>query len=142
MLKAAVDYYDVGVAEMFSVDDDLEATKIKLIEVMNHADFVLLSGGISAGEYDFVAQALNEIGVVGVFHKVRQKPGKPLYFGIGKNNRYVFALPGNPSAAMTSFLIYVLPALKKFAGAGFKGLQKISGKIETAIKKMTTAHIF
>jgi molybdopterin molybdotransferase len=135
MLQAAIDYYRVGEAEIFSVHDDLLATKTKLIEVMNHADFVLLSGGISAGEYDFVAQALNEIGVEGVFHKVRQKPGKPLYFGVGKNNRYVFALPGNPSAAMTSFLIYVLPALKKFAGAGFNGLQKISGKIQTTYKK-------
>jgi molybdopterin molybdotransferase len=135
MLQAAIDYYQVGDAEIFSVHDDLEATKIKLTQVMNHADFVLLSGGISAGEYDFVAQALNEIGVEGVFHKVRQKPGKPLYFGVDRNSHYVFALPGNPSAAMTSFLIYVLPALKKFAGAGFNGLQKISGKIQTAYKK-------
>lgn len=135
MLQAAIDYYRVGESEIFSVHDDLLATKNKLIEVMNHADFVLLSGGISAGEYDFVAQALTEIGVEGVFHKVRQKPGKPLYFGVGKNNRYVFGLPGNPSAAMTSFLIYVLPALKKFAGAGFNGLQKISGKIQTNYKK-------
>ncbi|MCC7455282.1 MAG: molybdopterin molybdotransferase MoeA [Crocinitomix sp.] len=135
MLQAAIDYYRVGESEIFSVHDDLEATKSKLLEVMNRADFVLLSGGISAGEYDFVAQALNEIGVEGVFHKVRQKPGKPLYFGVEKNNRYVFALPGNPSAAMTSFLIYVLPALKKFAGGGFNGLQKIRGKIQTAYKK-------
>lgn len=135
MLQAAIEYYRVGDAEIFSVHDDLEATKSKLIKVMNHADFVLLSGGISAGEYDFVAQALQQIGVEGVFHKVRQKPGKPLYFGVGKNNCYVFALPGNPSAAMTSFLIYVMPALKKFAGAGFNGLQKISGKIHIPYKK-------
>jgi len=135
MLQAAIEYYRAGDSEIFSVRDDLFETKKIIREASEWADFILLSGGISAGEYDFVAQALTEIGVEGVFHKVRQKPGKPLYFGVGKSNRYVFALPGNPSAAMTSFLIYVLPALRKFAGAGFNGLQKISGNIQSEYTK-------
>lgn len=97
------------------VADDFEATKRSIGEALETSDVLLLSGGISVGDYDFVKQASEENGVVEMFYKVFQKPGKPLYFG-RKANQFVFALPGNPASSLTCFYIYVLPMLQKLSG--------------------------
>jgi molybdopterin molybdotransferase len=73
-----------------------------------------LTGGISVGDYDFVLQAATECGVTKLFHKIKQRPGKPLYFG-KKENKLVFGLPGNPSSVLTCFYQYVIPALEKLS---------------------------
>jgi len=78
-------------------------------------DVLLITGGISVGDYDLVAPALEKLGVKTVFHKVAQKPGKPFFFG-AKGKKLVFALPGNPAAVLTCFLQYVKPALQKMMG--------------------------
>lgn len=98
-----------------SVKDDYEATVKELSARIEKSDVMIISGGISVGDYDFVGKALREIGVEEVFYKVRQKPGKPLFFG-KKENKFVFALPGNPAAALTCLYIYVIPLLKKISG--------------------------
>ena len=72
---------------------------------------VCLSGGISVGDYDFVLQASKNCGVRKLFHKIKQRPGKPLFFG-KKGNKLVFGLPGNPSSVLTCFYEYVLAALE------------------------------
>lgn len=99
----------------YTVKDDFESTKNILQTAIEMHDVILVSGGISVGDYDFVAQALQELEVKTLFHKVNQKPGKPLYLG-GKNNKLIFALPGNPAACLTCFYVYVLPTLKKISG--------------------------
>ncbi|WP_338360096.1 molybdopterin-binding protein, partial [Yeosuana marina] len=71
-----------------------------------------ITGGISVGDYDFVGKALKELDIEEIFYKVNQKPGKPLFFG--KNDHtLLFALPGNPAAALSCFYIYVYTALQK-----------------------------
>jgi len=142
MLKSAVEFYQLGFVQIDRSEDSLEATKKAITKALETADFILLSGGISVGKYDFVERALTECGVKGVFHKVKQKPGKPLYFGKSDTNKFIFALPGNPSAAMTSFLIYVFPALKKAAGFPFKGLKKIQLQLsKDYVKSDERAHL-
>ena len=69
-----------------------------------------MCGGISVGDYDFVLQAATNCGVQQLFHKVKQRPGKPLYFG-KKDDKVVFGLPGNPSSVLTCFYEYVAEAL-------------------------------
>ncbi len=96
-----------------------------LREALKIADILILSGGISVGDYDFVKQALEENGVEEQFYKVFQKPGKPLYFG-RKGKKFVFALPGNPASSLSCFYIYVLPFLYKFSGSEKPGLEKYS----------------
>jgi molybdopterin molybdotransferase len=86
-------------------------------------DILLVSGGVSAGRYDLVPAALAEVGVEAVFHKVRVKPGKPLWFGAGpargdRPGALVFGLPGNPVSGLVSFLLFVRPALDALAGFG------------------------
>jgi molybdopterin molybdotransferase len=80
-------------------------------------DVVVLSGGVSMGRFDFVPSALRQLGVVEVFHKVAQRPGKPLWFGIGPAGQTVFGLPGNPVSSLVCLLRYVVPALSTMLGA-------------------------
>ncbi len=79
-------------------------------------EVVVLSGGVSMGKFDLVPGVLEELGVEGVFHKVRQRPGKPLWFGIGGAGQAVYGLPGNPVSALVSFQRYVMPQLEHSAG--------------------------
>lgn len=116
MLQSALmdGYYDS--VTLYEVNDDFENTKNKLHEALTNNDVVLVSGGISVGDYDFVARALKELGVETLFYKVNQKPGKPLFAG-KLNDKMVFALPGNPAACLTCFYVYVLPTLAILSGA-------------------------
>lgn len=83
------------------------------------ADVLLLSGGVSAGVLDLVPSELQRAGVEQVFHKVRVKPGKPLWFGVlrqGDRSKLVFGLPGNPVSSMVCFELFVRPALRRLMG--------------------------
>ncbi len=75
-------------------------------------DILLISGGVSVGDYDLVPEVLKGLGVKQVFHKVKIKPGKPLFFGV-KNKTIVFGVPGNPLAGFLAYLVFVRPALRK-----------------------------
>jgi molybdopterin molybdotransferase len=90
--------------------DDIEVVRTVLDTALMNSEVVLLTGGVSVGDYDFVTRAAELCGITTRFHKVKQRPGKPLYFGT-KGPKLVFGLPGNPSSALTCFYIYVLPAL-------------------------------
>jgi molybdopterin molybdotransferase len=82
-------------------------------------DVLLISGGVSAGVLDLVPGVLKDLGVAEVFHKVRVKPGKPLWFGVREDDKrkvLVFGLPGNPVSTLVSFRLFVLPALQALAG--------------------------
>jgi molybdopterin molybdotransferase len=79
-------------------------------------DVLVLTGGVSMGRYDHVPTVLRQLGVEEVFHKVAQRPGKPLWFGIGPAGQTVFGLPGNPVSSLVCLLRYVLPALGALQG--------------------------
>lgn len=117
-------YYDVAVHK---VEDDYEATVSKLKTVISENDLIIITGGISVGDYDFVGKALTELQVEEVFYKVKQKPGKPLFFG-KKENTTVFALPGNPAAALTCFYVYVFIALQKMMDLDAVELPRVQAK--------------
>ncbi|MEO6730549.1 MAG: gephyrin-like molybdotransferase Glp [Ferruginibacter sp.] len=110
MLKAALRQFHFNNVEVFYADDNLGRLTSTLGDVLNKSDVVLLCGGISVGDYDFVLQAASDCGIEKLFHKVKQRPGKPLYFG-KKENKIVFGLPGNPSSVLTCFYEYVSEAL-------------------------------
>jgi molybdopterin molybdotransferase len=115
MLQSALidAYYDA--VTLYEVNDDFENTKNILQEALTNNDMVLVSGGISVGDYDFVARALEELQVQTLFHKINQKPGKPLFAG-KLDDKMIFALPGNPAACLTCFYVYVLPTLAIMSG--------------------------
>lgn len=107
----------LGVQDILSyqAEDEPEATQKIIEEALTKADLVLLTGGISVGDYDFVKNGLENAGVKELFYKIRQKPGKPLYAG-KKGRKMVFALPGNPSSVITCFNQYVRPSLLQWLG--------------------------
>ncbi len=79
---------------------------------------LLISGGVSMGDYDLVPDILKNLGVRKIFHNVRMKPGKPLFFGI-KNRTLVFGIPGNPVSNFLAYLVFVRPAIRKMTGHDF-----------------------
>ncbi|WP_029603760.1 molybdopterin molybdotransferase MoeA [Kozakia baliensis] len=98
------------------VQDDLAATTALLEKQLARHDVLVLSGGVSMGEYDYVPRALAALGVDRIFHKIAQRPGKPMWFGVGPQGQRVFALPGNPVSALVCGVRYVVPALLEAQG--------------------------
>ena len=117
-------FYDVTIHK---VEDDYHQTLSKLNEVINANDLVIITGGISVGDYDFVGKVLKELQVKELFYKVKQKPGKPLFFG-KKHHTSIFALPGNPAAALTCFYVYVYIALQNMMNKKVNELPRVKAK--------------
>ena len=110
-LMAAVKPYTEILQAATYIDDSLEMIQRVLSANIASYDLVLITGGVSVGDYDFVRRAADNVGVHCKFHRVKQKPGKPLYFGM-KDNKIVFGLPGNPASVVSCFYEYVLPAIR------------------------------
>lgn len=79
-------------------------------------DAVILSGGVSMGQFDFVPDVLEALGCEPVFHRINQKPGRPMWFGMSRDGKPIFALPGNPVSTLLCATRYVLPAFRQAAG--------------------------
>ena len=124
-IEAALKSKGFSSSASIQMEDDFELIKTGISEALENTEVLILSGGISVGDYDFVKQALEDNGVEELFYKVKQKPGKPLYFG-RKGNQFVFALPGNPASSLSCFYIYVLPLLQKLSGLPGKGLLELN----------------
>ena len=124
VLKAALSYQGVKEVNILYSKDTLEETQLVLEKALSRSDLVLISGGISVGDYDFVGQALLNLGVQEIFYKVLQKPGKPLFFG-KKNTSYVFALPGNPASTLTCYFVYVTLLIDILKNSNHLGLLRL-----------------
>ena len=99
------------------------------------ADILLLSGGVSAGDFDFVPEVLQALQVDQVFHGVRLKPGKPLWFGVRRRDpapQLVFGLPGNPLSAAVCFELFVRLAIRKLAGDPKPRSRVITARLATS----------
>jgi len=140
-LTAALTNFGFDCKQSNHIKDNFKAIKDGIADYLDRSDVLLLSGGISVGDYDFVKQALEENGVTELFYKVFQKPGKPLFFG-RKKNTFVFALPGNPASSLTCFYIHVLPLLQKLSGANQTGLQRVLIPIAHDFKNNSDRPVF
>jgi molybdopterin molybdotransferase len=108
-----------GAPRRLGVAPDDKAALRRMIEKGLEADLLLLSGGISAGKYDFVEEVLKELGAEFYFHGVAIRPGKPLAFGYVRGKVF-FGLPGNPVSTYVTFELFVRPALGMLQGAEFE----------------------
>ena len=97
------------------IADRKRTLKAALSKSVQQSDIVILTGGVSVGDYDHVKELFSELGVKSIFWKVRQKPGKPVFFG-KKGRVLVFGLPGNPASAHACFYQYVYPAIRRLMG--------------------------
>lgn len=114
-LRAALHRAGITEVTVSQVGDDPEKLIEAVDSALQHSEMVLLTGGVSVGDFDFTARAFEACGVTTLFHAVRQKPGKPLLFGI-KGRQPVFGLPGNPASVLTCFYVYVQVALDRLMG--------------------------
>jgi len=103
-------------AGMLHIPDNPEVTKKLLAECLQNYDVILLSGGISMGKFDYIPKALEDLQVKQLLHKVKQRPGKPFWFGKHENGVIVFAFPGNPVSTFMCMHRYFLPWLQSSLG--------------------------
>jgi molybdopterin molybdotransferase len=107
---------DAGaVVRRLGIVGDTKAATERAIEAALDADIVVSSGGVSVGAYDFVKDALEDLGAETIFWRVAMKPGKPLLFSLLRG-KPCFGLPGNPVSCMVSFHLFIAPAIRKAAG--------------------------
>ena len=99
-------------SEAFHIIDNYNMICNKLEQILEEYDVLILSGGVSKGKKDFIPEALESVGVKKAFHKVKQRPGKPFWFGTRNNLNVVFALPGNPVSSFMCLYRYVVPWLQ------------------------------
>jgi molybdopterin molybdotransferase len=139
-LRAALEQMKLDHIFVTRVHDHLPDLKNILEISLENADLVLITGGISVGDYDFAAKALGECGVEKIFHSVKQKPGKPLYFGT-RGSVLVFGLPGNPSSVLTCFYEYVLESIEGMMGMKEHYIKKMHLPLtKTFVKKPGLTH--
>lgn len=128
-LQAALAEINQQFSYIKHAEDTEDATFHAIKEALDHNDIVLITGGISVGDYDYVKPALEKLDVKELFYKIRQKPGKPLFFG-KQNEKFVFALPGNPASVFSCYHQYVKPFLR-----GCFGRQNFEEEVDFAISE-------
>ena len=115
-LDAILRQIDLCETQIFHFPDNKKALERGLKKVLKQFDILVLSGGVSMGEFDYIPQVLEGLKVKVLFHKVTQRPGKPFWFGKNNKEKVVFALPGNPVSTQVGAYRYVVPYLKRAAG--------------------------
>lgn len=131
-LKALFQKYNISDVDCLHILDDKEVLKTKLADLLNK-DLLILSGGVSKGDADYVPEVLQSLGVKELFHRVRIKPGAPLWFGKMPNGGVVFGLPGNPVAVQVAFKVFIEPFLRSCFS--MEQLSKVFMPIATKKKK-------
>ncbi len=101
------------------VADDVAQIKAKIEALLSETQVVLISGGVSMGDYDFVPAILRDMGVSMHFSKVAIQPGKPTVFGT-RGDKMIFGMPGNPVSTFTVFEVFVKPILYKAMGFEYR----------------------
>lgn len=137
MLVAVITEAGATPVDLGIVRDEVDQLRAAISRGLE-SDMLLISGGVSAGVMDLVPAVLAELGVEQVFHKIRMKPGKPLWFGTrdaGTHHTLVFGLPGNPVSTLVGFYLFVKPAIEGLAGGKFTQATPIRGQLSTG-----TAH--
>ena len=136
MLVAAIQEVGATPLDLGIARDDVAELRGAIAQGLE-ADILLITGGVSAGVMDLVPAVLAELGVTQVFHKVRMKPGKPLWFGTREaagRRTLVFGLPGNPVSTLVSFQLFVKPAIAALAGGKFSAVMPLRGQLAAAAK--------
>lgn len=118
------------------VKDNRASLSITVKEALTNCDVLLLSGGVSKGEFDYVPEILQENGVDSLFHRVAIKPGRPTFFG-KTNDTFVFGLPGNPVSSFVVFEVMVKTLLYRMAGLEYKPLY-FKGTLSKTLRRKDT----
>jgi molybdopterin molybdotransferase len=114
-VRAALQELGVKIAALKRIPDDPKKLLAAVNQSLPLADVLIVSGGVSVGDFDFVKEVFQGAGIEKIFWKVAVKPGKPTFFGT-KGEKLVFGLPGNPASVLVTFYLFVRPALLHMMG--------------------------
>jgi molybdopterin molybdotransferase len=109
----------------YYLPDNKNIIEERLSEIFSKHDVIIISGGVSKGKFDYIPQALENLGIKKLFHFVSQRPGKPFWFGVNGEGKVVFSLPGNPVSTMLCFYKYIMPWMKKCRGEASNEIEAI-----------------
>ena len=141
MLVSCLEQAGAVIAGVLRCGDDLSELSVTIQEALKESDITITVGGVSMGDYDLVLKCLEQLGVVRVFWKVAQKPGKPLFFG-KSGRKLVFGLPGNPASSLVCYLLYVLPAIRRMMGYPDPGPLWYQGRLAARVSNKDTRTFF
>lgn len=125
-VMAALQRRGLSLPTLDHLPDDPTILRERLGAHLQAHDVLILSGGVSMGRFDYIPQVLSELGVRVVFHKVAQRPGKPLWFGVGTAGQTVYALPGNPVSTLVCLARYVFTGLEASLGTSRRQPEQIA----------------
>jgi len=134
MVEARACELGASIHRLNPVPDQVEAIMAILKDAIKDSDVVITTGGISVGKYDFVAQAVETIGGLPLFRKVRMRPGKPTSAFI-VDEKLVIGLSGNPSACFAGLELLVKPVVMKLAGRRFYHNRYVKGMLTSGVNK-------
>jgi len=120
-IAAALERHFLAVVSRHRLVDDEQLLLDNVRQLHESSDALILSGGVSMGQFDFVPSVLEALGCEPVFHRIEQKPGRPMWFGMSRENKPIFALPGNPVSTLLCMARYVVPAFRRAAGCNDSG---------------------
>ncbi len=115
-IEASLTRHRLGVVTRARLRDDANALAVAIDRLDNDLDALVLSGGVSMGQFDFVPSVLEELGARLVLHRIEQRPGRPMWFGVSARGKPIFALPGNPVSTLVCATRYLVPALRTAMG--------------------------
>lgn len=96
--------------------DDAEPLRQQLVEALTHSDAVILTGGVSKGDYDHVPDVIASLGAQTVFHRLPIRPGRPILGAVSEAGKLILGLPGNPVSAIVCMTQFGIPLLAKQSG--------------------------
>lgn len=116
MLQSQLESFGIA-AEQIHLLDNQDHIRSQIKKLLEKQKILIVSGGVSKGKYDYLPTVLADLGVEKIFHKVKQRPGKPFWFGKHRSGVLVFALPGNPVSSFICLIKYVNQYLFKHLAA-------------------------
>ena len=140
MLDAAIVKAGGRVACVSRCGDELKETETAILRAADSSQIVIVSGGVSVGPHDLVKQAAGNAGFEELFWRVRQKPGKPMFFA-RRDDHLLFGLPGNPVALLNCFAYYIHPLLQRMQGRPFSW-ETLSGTIDSPYENRANRSFF
>ena len=144
-ITSELEKFGIQSIKRIHIVDDKDSTEKKIKELLYGNDILIITGGVSMGKFDYIPEVLSKLGVEKIFHKIKQKPGKPMWYGI-KDHKQIFALPGNPVSCLVCLRRFVIPSLIKSQGYKVKEMYgELAKKVEfnkdfTLFKPVTTSY--
>jgi molybdopterin molybdotransferase len=139
-IEASLSRHGLARTQRVRLHDEPDAMLAAIATLHDENDALVLTGGVSMGQFDFVPAVLGKFAVKMIFHKILQRPGRPMWFGVSSARKPVFALPGNPVSTLVCLTRYVCPALRRALGADPSAAQW--ARLDASVERSNTLTYF